>query len=258
MKIDQVAVQLYTLRDTCQTESDLASTITRVKQTGYQAVQLSGIGKDISPEMAAKICTENGVTVCATHEDGNLIRTNPREALDRVLAAGCKITAYPFPAGVDFSDSASVKALVSDLEEAGSLFAKNDCQLLYHNHAYEFIRLGDETVMDYIFRCVDPKYLGFELDTYWVQNGGCDPVKWCKKAKNRLPVIHLKDYAVYPDSGPSFAEIGYGNLDFPAIIAAAEASGCQWFVVEQDTCPGDPFDSIKKSFDYISANLCEG
>ena len=50
-------------------------------------------------------------------------------------------------------------------------------------------------------------------------------------------------------------EIGYGNLDFKAIVAAAEASGCEWFIVEQDSCPGDPFDSAKLSFDYIKANL---
>jgi len=38
-------------------------------------------------------------------------------------------------------------------------------------------------------------------------------------------------------------------------IAAAKASGCEWFIVEQDSCPGDPFDSAKLSFDYIKANL---
>jgi hypothetical protein len=31
--------------------------------------------------------------------------------------------------------------------------------------------------------------------------------------------------------------------------------GCAWFIVEQDTCPGDPFDSLRQSFDYIKANL---
>jgi sugar phosphate isomerase/epimerase len=53
------------------------------------------------------------------------------------------------------------------------------------------------------------------------------------------------------------AEIGVGNLDWKAIIAAAEKSGCEWFIVEQDYCPGDPFDSLKTSFDYIEANLVE-
>ena len=40
------------------------------------------------------------------------------------------------------------------------------------------------------------------------------------------------------------------------IVAVAEGSGCRWFIVEQDTCPGDPFESLRKSFEYIKENLC--
>jgi sugar phosphate isomerase/epimerase len=51
--------------------------------------------------------------------------------------------------------------------------------------------------------------------------------------------------------------VGNGILDFRTIIATADASGCQWYVVEQDTCPGDPFDSIEQSFRYIRDNLID-
>ena len=34
------------------------------------------------------------------------------------------------------------------------------------------------------------------------------------------------------------------------------ASGCDWFVVAQDTCAGDPFDAVRQSYDYIAAHLC--
>ncbi len=74
-------------------------------------------------------------------------------------------------------------------------------------------------------------------------------------AKGRLPLLHMKDYMVNDENAPQFAEIGVGNLPWPQIIAAAEESGCEWFIVEQDTCPGDPFDSLQISFDYIRANL---
>ena len=48
------------------------------------------------------------------------------------------------------------------------------------------------------------------------------------------------------------------KADAPHLLAAAaaEESGCRWFIVEQDTCPGDPFDSVARSFDDISAHLC--
>jgi sugar phosphate isomerase/epimerase len=94
-----------------------------------------------------------------------------------------------------------------------------------------------------------------ELDTYWVHFGGGDCVEWCRKLRGRLPFIHLKDYAITRERQPIFCEIGVGTLPFKRIIAEAERSGCQWFIIEQDTCPNDPFDSLKISFDYVKANL---
>lgn len=90
-----------------------------------------------------------------------------------------------------------------------------------------------------------------------VQLGGACPIKWCQKLKGRLPLLHMKDVGVREGNSPTMFEIGYGNLDFKSIITAAEASGCKWFIVEQDTCPGDPFESLKKSFDYIQTKLVD-
>jgi sugar phosphate isomerase/epimerase len=73
--------------------------------------------------------------------------------------------------------------------------------------------------------------------------------------RDGLPLLHIKDYALNEDSTARFAEIGHGILDFKTIIATAEASGCEWFIVEQDKCPGDPFKSLEMSFRYISDNL---
>jgi sugar phosphate isomerase/epimerase len=47
-----------------------------------------------------------------------------------------------------------------------------------------------------------------------------------------------------------------GNLDWRAIVREADAAGCEWYMVEQDMCPGDPFASLKQSFDYIREHLC--
>ncbi len=53
-----------------------------------------------------------------------------------------------------------------------------------------------------------------------------------------------------------FAEVGRGNQNIPEILTAAEATGCQWFIVEQDTCPSDPFECIVRSLNYLK-RLCE-
>jgi sugar phosphate isomerase/epimerase len=167
------------------------------------------------------------------------------------------MTAYPFPRDVDFSNPSHVSGLVADLARAGKVMRAAGITLNYHNHAIEFIKVGGKTILETLFDSVDAGDLGAELDTYWVQFGGGDPVEWCRKLSGRLHMMHLKDYAFTVENKPDFAEIGSGNLHFPSIIAAAEKAGCKWFAVEQDTCPGDPFDSARKSFEFIQANLVE-
>lgn len=70
-----------------------------------------------------------------------------------------------------------------------------------------------------------------------------------------MPCLHLKDYAFTAEDKPAFSEIGSGNLDWHRILPAAHRSGCQWLIVEQDTCPGDPFVSIRKSFEYLKSMM---
>lgn len=48
-----------------------------------------------------------------------------------------------------------------------------------------------------------------------------------------------------------FGEVGEGNLDWPAIVQASRDIGVEYAIVEQDICPGDPFDSLKKSWDNL-------
>lgn len=256
MKLDQVALQLYTLRDSCTTAADLAHSAKRIREIGYTAVQVSGIGP-IDPAEVATILGNEGLTICATHEDPELIRQQPYKVVERLTAYGTKNTAYPFPVNVHFGDPANIKAMISDLDRAGAILRQAGCQLSYHNHAIEFIRVGNEILLDHIYRATASANLHFELDTYWVQYGGGDPAAWCEKYADRINQIHLKDYSFTVDNRPTFAEVGSGTLDFKKIIKAAELAGCKWFIVEQDTCPGDPFESVKKSYDYIREHLAE-
>jgi sugar phosphate isomerase/epimerase len=49
----------------------------------------------------------------------------------------------------------------------------------------------------------------------------------------------------------TFAEVGHGTLDIPGIIAAADAAGAEWLIVEQDRCARPPLESIKMSREYL-------
>lgn len=256
MKLNQVAVQLFTCRDLLKTPTDIASTLRKLRKIGYTAVQVSGMGAIAEEELIA-ILNGEGMVCCATHESGAEILKNPHKIVERLQKLGCTITAYPWPADIDFSSTESVLSLISGLEKSGEVLAKAGQTLCYHNHNVEFRKLQGKTVLELIYAGTNHRHLQGELDTYWVQHGGGDIVWWCEQLANRLPILHIKDYMTTDQNQPMHCEIGAGNLNFKRIIAAAEKSGCQWFAVEQDTCPGDPLESLEKSFRYISEYLVE-
>ncbi|MBM4164137.1 MAG: sugar phosphate isomerase/epimerase [Lentisphaerae bacterium] len=251
MKTTQIAAQLYTLRDHLKTPADIAASLKKVRQIGYRAVQVSGLGPIEESELN-RILQGEGLTCCATHESGAKILDETAAVIARLQKLNCRYTAYPYPAGVDFGSLPTVLDLAARLDKAGQLMREAGLVLTYHNHAMEFQRLEGKLVLDWLYEKTDARHLQGEIDTYWVQHGGSDPVAWCRKLKGRLPLLHLKDYTVIGGK-PAFAPVGQGNLDIPAIVNAAEASGCEWFIVEQDDCYGaDPFEALAHSYRYLS------
>jgi sugar phosphate isomerase/epimerase len=255
VKLSQVAIQLYTLRDFCKTAADFAVTMKKVREIGYTAVQISGVGPIPETELSA-MCKAEGLVICATHENGQTILDETDKVIARLHALGVKLTAYPYPRDVNFDSDEHVSTLIRKLDAAGAKLRAAGLKLGYHNHAFEFYRpSGGVTFLERVLTETSAENVVAELDTYWVHRGGGDVVDWVRRMKGRMPFIHLKDYKVNAAGEPSFCEIGAGTLPFKRIIAEAEAGGCEWFIVEQDTCPGDPFVSINQSFDYIKKNL---
>ena len=73
---------------------------------------------------------------------------------------------------------------------------------------------------------------------------------WIEKLSGRVPVIHLKDFAY----GKKMAVVGEGNINFDRVFATAENAGTQYMLVEQDDCNGEnPFDCLKRSYDYLKS-----
>lgn len=257
MKIEQVAVQLYTLRDHLRTPEDYQESLHKVAEIGYKSVQVSG-PRPVNESEIASLCAEKGLVINSSHEDSLLILNDPAKVVENLDAFGCRYTAYPFPRDIDFSSEASVRGLVEGLDASGKVLSEAGKVLTYHNHAVELEHfVGGVPVLEVIYSETDPQYLQGEIDTYWIHAGNSSPEAWCARLRDRLPLLHIKDYGLGEDGKPQFMEIGSGILDFKTIIATAEASGCQWFIVEQDTCPGDPFESLEKSFRYIRDNLVD-
>ncbi|MBW4080744.1 sugar phosphate isomerase/epimerase [Paenibacillus sp. S150] len=250
MKASTIAAQMYTLREFTQTAEGLRESFRRLKDIGYQAVQISGIGP-IDPELVKQYADEAGLTVCATHVSWDRLVND----LDALAAEhklwNCKYIGLGSLPGEYQTSQEGYRAFAKKISEiALVLKQQHGLQFVYHNHDFEFERLGDRTGLEVLLQEADPEVFGFELDLYWVQAGGGSPVDWVHKVKDRMRVVHLKDMAVVARKA-EFAEIGQGNMNYEAIIRACRETGVEWFVVEQDVCRRDPFESLEISLKYL-------
>lgn len=260
MKLSQVAAITYTIRDFCLTEDNFRTSMIKLAEIGYQAVQVSTRppADQMPPKAILEACSEAGLTICATHEPADLLLDSPEKAVETLKSLNCKYTAYPHPGEIELSDPIILADFIKKLNNAGAVLREAGKVLAYHNHAIEFAKIGDKTILNRIYDETAAENVQAEIDTFWVQVGGGSPREWCLKLNNRLPLLHLKDLGIISGNQCDSMEIGAGNLEFKSIIAAAESAGCEWFIVEQDTCPSNPFDSLRQSFDYIKSTLVNG
>ncbi len=250
MKQSRIALQLYTMRTYAQTPADFLRMLERVRGIGYSAVEFAGLPDIPIPDLVAFV-NNLGLTICSTHEGLAALTNGIDSVIERARQLGTHHVVCPFPSGVDLSDIDQVDRMIKGLDEAGAKLREEGIRLSYHNHAFEFHRLGSTTVLERIFAGTKPENLAAELDIHWVQAGGGNPLSWCKQLSGRLPILHVKDFTVSAKGEREFAEVGFGNLEIPPILKAASEAGCEWFVVEQDTCPRDPFDCVTDSLNYL-------
>lgn len=257
MLLSQVGAQLYTVRGHLGSVEQIAETLDRIRTIGYGLVELIDLSAVIPDQELKLLLVANGLTACAMHFPSADILNEPQKIIERMHTLGINIAVYPYPRDQNLSSQAD--EFVASLNRAVSLFREARKDIAYHNHHIEFMKIDrGQLILDLIFSQTSLP-LSFELDAYWVQYGGGDIVQWIRKLRNRLGVLHLKDYAIMPDPAgkfvPVFAEVGSGNLDWKRIIQAADEVGCQYYIVEQDECPGDPFDSLETSYNYIAQHL---
>jgi sugar phosphate isomerase/epimerase len=236
-----LAAQLYTLRDFLKTPEDIARSMPRVAALGYRAVQLSGLGP-MEPRALKKILDDAGLAVCATHVGYEKLRDDLDAVAEEHRILGCDYIAI---GGLpnDYRNAEGYARFAKDASEVARRMKQRGLTFGYHNHSFELEKFNGRTGLEILFSESDPGVFTGEIDTYWIQHGGGDPAAWIQRMAGRCPCIHVKDMEMRGRE-QLFSEVGEGNLNWPAIMAASKEAGVRWYIVEQDRCQRDPFESL--------------
>lgn len=244
--IEKFAVQLYTLRH--EIEQDLFQVLTDLKKMGWSGVQISALPDKYDPEEVAQKLKELNLKAAGMHVPLRRMEHDLKAVLQEAQLYETKDIVFPYLSEElrTAEGYKHVKQLLNSISEKHP-----DIRVSYHNHDFELnTMINGQTALEYI---LDPKEVEnkvlTEIDVYWIKKAGKDPLQFIRPYKNRMPIIHLKDMT--NDEQKTYAALGTGSIDFKPIIEWGEKSGIEWYVVEQDECPGDPFDSLQTSYNYI-------
>lgn len=258
-----IGVVPWTVRHQIFTVEQVKNTYKNLQELGFDGVE-SGLGKGVglSAEEDLALMAEYGLRPCSVYTD----ITDPDKAIAAAKQYGVNVLGINALPDIMMRRADGFYAYAEKMNKLAEPYRGSGIRLQYHNHSQEFRNfpeLSGKTGLQILIENTDPELIAFELDVFWASAAGCDPVQWIERLKGRIPIIHYKDYAIdctseitgLGDVPRMFAEVGQGNLNWPAITAAAREAGVVWYNIEQDQTKRPVFESLKLSIDYMRNDL---
>ena len=248
-----IGLQLYSVRDAMN--SDIEGTIAKVGDIGYKFVEAASYsdGKfyGMNPVVFKQLCENNGLQFLGSHTGQDLPDSTNWDSTmawwDECIAAhkevGVKWIVQPWMSGVGYESLDGLKKYCEYFNAVGEKCKAAGIRFGYHNHDNEFTTVLDgRPVYDWMLELTDPEKVMFEMDLYWIVEGGKNPVDYFNKYPGRFELWHIKDKE----------EVGAsGNMDFESIFGSKEKSGVKYGIVEVEEYNFDPIVSCQKSYEWL-------
>jgi sugar phosphate isomerase/epimerase len=235
----EISLQLYSIHD--ETHRDFTGSVKQVGEIGFQGVEFAGYG-GLSAGEQKTLLMESGLYSVGTHSGLSVFEDNFEAELEYSKAIGSKYIICPY-AKVDTIDE--IEHLADILNKASESAAKEGIKVGYHNHAHEFVKIGDKYALDLLGEKTNDNVI-LELDVFWVAYAGVDPVEYIQKWGKRVELIHIKQMNEKKEN----VDAADGILDMKKIKEAAKFAA--YFVLEHEEYDKPVWDAIRNDFDYLS------
>ena len=249
----EIGLQLYSVRHQIE---DLPNTIKQIKDWGIKIVEGGGALYGHPVEEYKLQLLKNNIQVVSVDASFEELRDNPIAVVYKAKFFGSRYaTFYWVPhdqqKGFGLEDA---KRAVKVMNEAGKLLKENGITLQYHAHGYEFMPHEQGTILDYIIE--NTQHAAFQMDVFWMKQGGMDPTALLQKYPGRFLSLHLKDRKKgTPNSSNGQADpeatvvLGTGDIDIASVVAEAKKQGIRYFFLEDES--SRVVSQIPKSLTYL-------
>lgn len=236
----EIGLQLYSLRK--EIPKDVAGSLALIKDWGIKEIE-GGSTYGLTIEEFNALCKKNNLNMVSIGAGFEELEKDAAAVATKAKQFGAKYVMCSWipHTGNDFTLADTEKA-ITVFEKAGKVLAAQGLSLCYHIHGYEFRPYEGGTLFDLMVKRLDPKFVNFEMDVFWVKHPGQDPVELLKKYPQRFPLMHLKDRRIgTPDSQDGHADnetnvvLGTGDVGIAAIMKEAQQLGVKHFFIEDES-----------------------
>ena len=233
-------LQLYSLRD--QFKKDVPGTMEWVAKQGFKEVELATTYGMKADDFLA-LLKKNGLTAVAGHFPYDRYKNEPEKVAAEAKELGLKYAGVAWINHKDAFDETECREAAAVFNKAGEVLKKEGIQFYYHIHGYEFHKHGDGTLFDLLMELTDKENVVYQLDTLWAVLPAQDPVALLEKYGSRWQLMHLKDLKKGVELGnlsggtdvKNDVTLGTGQMDWPAILKAAEKAGVKYYFIEDES-----------------------
>ena len=247
-----IGLQLYSVRE--DMKNDPKTTVEAVGAMGYDFVEAAGYNNGrfygMKPSSFKALVETNGMIFLGSHagkaipDSGSWDKT--MAWWDKCIAAHkeaeVEYIVQPFMGGLGYESLDGLAQYCNYFNQVGEKCNAAGIKFGYHNHAGEFQKLEGETIYDYMLENTNPDKVHFQLDLYWIAEGGADPVDYFEKYPGRFFSYHIKDEK---ELGAS------GEMDFQSSFDMIDKAGAKYHVVEVERYNHEPLVSVEKSLEYL-------
>jgi sugar phosphate isomerase/epimerase len=247
-----VGIQLWSVRGDMQ--ADAAGTLQQLGDMGYSFVEAAGYQNGMfygmEPEAFTELVEESGLEFISSHIGRELPSEEGyeeamqwwRTAIDAHERAGVEYMVQPFMPRSAFDDLETLQAWADYFNTIGQMASDRGIRFGFHNHAIEFMEVDGVIAYDYLLQNTDPDLVFFQLDLYWIVEGGQNAVDYFERYPGRFLMYHVKDAE----------EVGAsGKMDFKPAFDSANQAGMEYYIVEVEQYNFEPIESVRISLEYL-------